>query len=268
MVPRIERDNAGTMRILRKKGGLMTRALAATILAFALLFSFGCAQQQSDSAGTEINCTSYSVDKCPSACTVCPPCEACSSISCNTVKFCEGIGFNRSWWADVNGNAANGTANANKNDENKTTQLPEKKPAVNLTIKGGSCVIIEKYNGSVVGVLRDMGAKYARIYEMNVSGTMKGPKGSRLFVTTSPTVGTAKPGELSCGGWEADQVMRTCTANVDTDVPLNWSYVTRAYGEQVNVAPNLQMEISGTLSVDYKEMDKKAVTVACPKVDY
>lgn len=47
------------------------------------------------------NCTSYSVEKCPSSCTVCPPCEMCSSISCNTVEFCQSIGFNRSWWEEV-----------------------------------------------------------------------------------------------------------------------------------------------------------------------
>jgi hypothetical protein len=46
-------------------------------------------------------CNSFSVDNCPSVCAVCPPCEVCSSISCKSVEFCEGIGFNKSWYDSV-----------------------------------------------------------------------------------------------------------------------------------------------------------------------
>ncbi|MCX6776199.1 MAG: serpin family protein [Candidatus Micrarchaeota archaeon] len=46
------------------------------------------------------NCQNYSVDKCPSQCVVCPPCAACSSISCQSEGFCESIGFNRSWYTE------------------------------------------------------------------------------------------------------------------------------------------------------------------------
>ena len=50
---------------------------------------------------TETNCSSFSVDSCPAQCVICPPCEVCSSISCQTEDFCENIGFNRSWWESV-----------------------------------------------------------------------------------------------------------------------------------------------------------------------
>ena len=46
-------------------------------------------------------CNSSSVDECSGECVVCPPCEVCSSISCQTEEFCEGIGFNRSWYEDM-----------------------------------------------------------------------------------------------------------------------------------------------------------------------
>jgi len=50
---------------------------------------------------SEINCSLFSADNCPSLCVVCPPCEACSSISCQTEEFCKSIGFDRSWWESV-----------------------------------------------------------------------------------------------------------------------------------------------------------------------
>ncbi|NTV24102.1 MAG: hypothetical protein HGA85_07085 [Nanoarchaeota archaeon] len=46
-------------------------------------------------------CKSYSVGNCPGSCVVCPPCEVCSSISCQTEEFCSSIGFNRSWHDDM-----------------------------------------------------------------------------------------------------------------------------------------------------------------------
>jgi len=50
---------------------------------------------------SEINCSLFSADNCPNLCVVCPPCEACSSISCQTEEFCKSIGFDRSWWENV-----------------------------------------------------------------------------------------------------------------------------------------------------------------------
>ncbi|VVB80843.1 Uncharacterised protein [uncultured archaeon] len=48
-----------------------------------------------------LDCRAYSVDKCPQECVICPPCEVCSSISCQSEAFCENMGFNRSWEKDV-----------------------------------------------------------------------------------------------------------------------------------------------------------------------
>ncbi len=50
---------------------------------------------------SETNCSLFSVDKCPTQCVICPPCEVCSSISCQTEEFCKSMGFNRSWWESV-----------------------------------------------------------------------------------------------------------------------------------------------------------------------
>jgi len=51
-------------------------------------------------------CSSYSAESCPSSCVVCPPCEACSSISCQTEQFCKSIGFERSWYDGIKQNLA------------------------------------------------------------------------------------------------------------------------------------------------------------------
>lgn len=47
------------------------------------------------------DCTDYSNNKCPTQCVVCPPCAACSSISCQTEEFCKSIGFDRSWYESI-----------------------------------------------------------------------------------------------------------------------------------------------------------------------
>lgn len=49
-----------------------------------------------------LDCNNYSLDKCPVSCVVCPPCEACSSLRCQTKEFCESIGFNETWYNDMN----------------------------------------------------------------------------------------------------------------------------------------------------------------------
>jgi hypothetical protein len=50
---------------------------------------------------SSIGCGKYRVDECPEDCTVCPPCEACSSIACRSTEFCENIGFDKDWWERV-----------------------------------------------------------------------------------------------------------------------------------------------------------------------
>ncbi|MCD6229611.1 MAG: hypothetical protein J7K00_02300 [Candidatus Diapherotrites archaeon] len=50
---------------------------------------------------SEEECGRYSELECPSACAVCPPCKACSSISCHSVDFCEEIGFSKDWYQSL-----------------------------------------------------------------------------------------------------------------------------------------------------------------------
>lgn len=48
-------------------------------------------------------CKDYSVEDCPGNCVICPPCEVCSSVSCQTEEFCESIGFDKNWYENVTG---------------------------------------------------------------------------------------------------------------------------------------------------------------------
>lgn len=56
-------------------------------------------------------CSDYNAESCPSNCVVCPPCEACSSISCQTGEFCSSIGFDKDWYGNMQetGGSSNGT---------------------------------------------------------------------------------------------------------------------------------------------------------------
>lgn len=51
---------------------------------------------------TDSECKNYTSDNCPGSCVVCPPCPACSSVSCNTKEFCNSIGFNENWFNQLN----------------------------------------------------------------------------------------------------------------------------------------------------------------------
>lgn len=146
------------------------------------------------------------------------------------------------------------------------TQPAEKTASVQFA--NYSCVITEKYEGIVKGTLHDMGAKYARAYEIRAAGTMTGSEGSVFFISTDPTVGTTAPDTFSCGGWEIDNVMRTCKRTASSPETSQWSYVTHGYGEQVNVAPNLKMSFIATMSIDYQQKDKKTQEIQCPSVTY
>jgi hypothetical protein len=46
-------------------------------------------------------CKDYNIESCPESCVVCPPCEVCSSISCQTKEFCSSIGFKETWYKDM-----------------------------------------------------------------------------------------------------------------------------------------------------------------------
>jgi hypothetical protein len=83
------------MKKKRKYCKIITLFLILLIEVFSLWFMF------KNNPENQKNCTSYNYEKCPSRCVVCPPCEVCSSISCQTEEFCENIGFNRSWFENV-----------------------------------------------------------------------------------------------------------------------------------------------------------------------
>ncbi len=56
---------------------------------------------EKEKTGTSIDCALYSEADCPSQCVVCPPCAACSSISCQSEEFCQSIGFDRTWYESI-----------------------------------------------------------------------------------------------------------------------------------------------------------------------
>ncbi len=166
---------------------------------------------------------------------------------------------------------ANNEQNTSTEDLTPEDNAPEPQPVektASVQFANYSCIITEEYKGDVRGVLRNMGAKYARAYEIKSSGTMTGSEGAQFFISTNPTVGTTAPDQFSCGGWEIDNLMRTCTRTASSPETSQWSYVAHGYGEQVNVAPNLKMAVTAIMSIDYKEKDKKTQEIQCPSVTY
>lgn len=49
----------------------------------------------------EWNCSDYTYYGCPDECVVCPSCEFCSSVSCQTEESCKSLGFNREWYDSI-----------------------------------------------------------------------------------------------------------------------------------------------------------------------
>ena len=47
---------------------------------------------------SQIVCSDLSREECVGECEICSPCMACSSLSCQTSKFCRSIGFEPGWW--------------------------------------------------------------------------------------------------------------------------------------------------------------------------
>jgi len=70
-------------------------------LAIVVVVSILLAFTLNEGGKEAVRCASYSVEKCPDSCVVCPPCPECSSLSCQTTDFCENIGFNRTWYSDI-----------------------------------------------------------------------------------------------------------------------------------------------------------------------
>jgi len=83
-----------------KNRGIFYLAIAVFVVTFILAVLAGLFLSRNNPEN-QINCTAYSYDKCPAECVICPPCEVCSSIVCQTEEFCNGMGFNRTWWKSV-----------------------------------------------------------------------------------------------------------------------------------------------------------------------
>ncbi|MBD3313470.1 hypothetical protein GF345_03440 [Candidatus Woesearchaeota archaeon] len=45
------------------------------------------------------NCNEYSWEECPEDCWICPPCPACTNITCQTPEFCQGQGYEEEWYS-------------------------------------------------------------------------------------------------------------------------------------------------------------------------
>ena len=48
-----------------------------------------------------VECVDFHPVECPETCSVCPPCAACSSVSCQTEEFCQNIGFDKDWYPNI-----------------------------------------------------------------------------------------------------------------------------------------------------------------------
>ncbi|MBU1131570.1 Gmad2 immunoglobulin-like domain-containing protein [Patescibacteria group bacterium] len=46
-------------------------------------------------------CALFNPDNCHDECVVCPPCSACSSISCQTQEFCGSMGIDKTWYENI-----------------------------------------------------------------------------------------------------------------------------------------------------------------------
>lgn len=77
--------------------------LSIIIIIIALIIGY-LIYYQFNNPTKETSCKNYFVDDCPSECVVCPPCAACSLISCQTKDFCKSIGFNETWYTNTKPN--------------------------------------------------------------------------------------------------------------------------------------------------------------------
>jgi hypothetical protein len=55
----------------------------------------------------KIECVNRGIEDCSGECVVCPPCHACSSISCQTEAFCSDMGIDRDWYERVRNKITN-----------------------------------------------------------------------------------------------------------------------------------------------------------------
>lgn len=141
--------------------------------------------------------------------------------------------------------------------------------AATAKVLSAECTILEHYTGDVISALKKMGAKYARYYTLKSSGEASGPVGVRFTIDTKPLVASMKE-KLSCGDWWVDTALGHCMRlNESMSEKMTWEYETRAYGEQVNVDPNLEIKVEADVSnKNYDVLDSDNYVVKCPAVDY
>jgi hypothetical protein len=88
-------------------------------------------------------CSSYSTEICPDGCVVCPPCEACSSVSCQTEEFCRNMGFNATWYDEVRARLAQ------QQETKKGIKIASWKLDITGVGKAYNSTIMEMYAGKI-----------------------------------------------------------------------------------------------------------------------
>jgi hypothetical protein len=170
--------------------------------------------------------------------------------------------------------------NAVQPQVNNTVQPPAVQPPVNntesnavhyiskeakVTISDASCKIVDLYTGVEAHALAAKGARYAKTYSIQVLGSMSGSENASLSISTYPIVGGEEG--LSCGDWDVDNALGTCTRDDSSPETSKWSYHVEAFGEQVAADPDQKITITSKASIGNAEGEAKA-TVYCPAVDY
>ena len=144
------------------------------------------------------------------------------------------------------------------------------KPAA-VTIDNGSCIISNNGYIGIKGTMCQLGAEYAKGYDITVSGSMTGPEGTSFLVHTTPGIPDLNGEIFFCGGWEKDTLVNKCTRQSDSSIETaQWS-LTRNYvmGEYVNVNPNMQVIINAEERDKFYEVLTTATyTISCPTVVY
>ena len=67
------------------------------IIGFLLILGIAATMLFLSGQLTQPDCRIYGLSDCPGECVVCPPCEFCSSLRCQTESACESMGFGRGW---------------------------------------------------------------------------------------------------------------------------------------------------------------------------
>ena len=136
-----------------------------------------------------------------------------------------------------------------------------------VSITSGSCSVVEMYDPQFSETYRNLGMNYARVYQVQVSGSMEGPNNTEFRLTTDPYIGYSEPETLSCGAWTNDPHLTSCINSDAKQGSVDWSYATKAAGEQVQVK-EFVVTIHATVSIDGEVVDEATYPIQCPTVKY